>query len=186
VSISPSLKKRLQASADKAKSARQSSRFKKVLGKLVADGLIQTNQVYAPSRGKISIKDCLWAGEFEQRILELLPALVLKRPGIFSDLEHLPADLLGVIKALRRGEATEDFRSVPAASYRQWVARVGHKGKEPTLLKSFRFSQADLGCLRDLSELGYSESDAVRMGLKLMCEKFLGEGEPTDMRATKI
>ena len=181
MSISPDLKKRLQAAAEKARSARQSSRFKKVLGKLVAAGLIQTNQVYAPRRGKITVKDCLWAGEFEPRILELLPALVLKRPGIFSDLEHVPTDLLQVIRALRRGEAAEDFRSIPAASYRQWVARVGQKGKEPTLLKSFRFSQADLRCLRDLGDLGYSESDAVRMGLELMREKFLGNSGPKEI-----
>ena len=178
MSISTELKKRLQASAEKAKSARQSSRFKKVLGKLVTAGLIQTNQVYPPTRGKITVKDCLWAGEFEPRILELLPALVLKRPGIFSDMDQLPDDLQEVIKALRKGEAVEDFREIPVASYRYWLAKVGQRGKEPTLLKSFRFSQEDLRCLRDLSKLGYSETTAVRMGLALIREKLLENVEP--------
>ncbi len=164
----------LQARAKKKRNAilrrRRDPRYLRAMGKLVAAKLLQTQGTnIVPYEGDVHIEDALWAGAIEPRIFELLPAIVLKKPAMFLCDDELPSDLREVTHAIRRGVATEAFRGVPAPKYLAWVERIGHRGKSPTLLKSFRLQQQDLTLLRALKDaLGTSEVDVVRRALRAL------------------
>lgn len=164
----------LQALAKKKRRSlarkRKDERFVRAMGKLVAAKLIETNmEAIVAVRGAVHIDDALWAGTVEPRIFELLPAIVLKKPSLFEGSDALPEDLAQIVRAIRHGEATEPFRGIPAAGYLPWVARIGHKGKTPALLKSFRMRQDDIALLRRLKEeLATTETDVVRRALRAL------------------
>ena len=68
----------------------------------MAAGLLQTNEPVVRHREPLRVADVLWAGEVEPRLLELLPALLVKKPGLFVDARELPDDLDAAVRALRR------------------------------------------------------------------------------------
>ena len=142
--------------AKELKLQRASPRFQKVVGKLLATGLLFSNETIKPYSGKIQLADALWAGEIEPRIYELLPALILKRPSLFKSLEKVPEDLDQVIKSIRKNQANVDFRGIPAKAYLAWIPKVVQSGKLPSLLKSFRFRHDDVALLEDIKSHGYS------------------------------
>lgn len=154
----------LQKAARKAAKAldrkRRDPRFVQVIGKLIDMGLIEINMKGITGyRGKINLEDTLWAGQIEPRVLELLPALVLKKPGIFRGELALPPDLEEVTSAIRHNENLVPFRGIPPKNYLQWIPEVGHRGKHPSLLKTFRFTQRDLKSLRKLHTAINAESE---------------------------
>ena len=162
------LQKRARKKARHYRRKRKDPRFVRVMGRLVAAGYLRTNlaEVQAYS-GKVSLDDALWAGSVEPRIYELLPAIVIKRPGFFDGASALPADLAEIVRGIRRGQATEDFRGISPRDYLAWVPRVGHRNKHPTLAKTFRFRRQDAVLLRTLADmLGVSETDVIRRGLR--------------------
>lgn len=115
------------------------------------------------------MSDVLWAGEVEPRLLELLPALVVKRPSMFTSVKNLPPDLDAVVESLRRDMKPSDFRGISGADIHRWLRRVGHRGKVPARLKAFRFRPADQRLLEQLSkELGVSETEVIRRGLRAL------------------
>jgi hypothetical protein len=135
----------------------------------VDDGLLFVNQEVEPFRGRLAIADVLWAGELEPRLLELLPALVVKRPGMFEMTSELPEDLESVVAELRRGRVPGTFREIPGSDLHRWLLRVGRPGKVPALLKSFRFTPEDLRLLEHLAQkLGLSQTDVIRRGLRAL------------------
>jgi hypothetical protein len=148
---------------------RQDERYLKVLGRFVAEGLLITNQDVVPHAAPIRVEDVLWAGEVEPRFLELLPALLVKRPSLFVDASALPPDLAHAVRRLRRNLDPDPFRNVPGERLRQWLPRVGRAGTVPARLKSFRLKPEDLRLLSALSEqLGVSETEVVRRGLRAL------------------
>lgn len=149
---------------------RESPRFKKVIGRLMGAKLLQGQAEVQLYSGKLSIKDYIWAGHFEPRIFELLPALVIKKPSLFEDLENCPEDLDEVVKEIRGGQAIKDYHGISPRNYLRWVPLVGHKGRQASQLKSFRFSSSDSEILHFLSSKGYSEIGAVREGLRLLAD----------------
>lgn len=151
--------------------ARQSARFRRVVGRLYAAKLLLGTDPYEPHDNPLKVKDCLWAGTIEPRILELLPALLLKRPSLFADPRDLPEDLRAILRDIRRGHAVADFRGIPARGYLAWVPRIGARGKQPSLLKSFRFQPDDIERLLILKRHGLSETAAIRLGLELAVSK---------------
>ncbi len=164
------LKKRAQGRARTIRSARRDTRYERVMGRLIAAKWLRTNvDTLEKHHGKVSLEEALWAGQLEPRIFELVPAIVLKKPAFFAASDELPEDLARIVRAIRRGKATEEFRGIPAANYLAWIPRIGHRGKEPTLPKSFRMRQQDLALLRKLAgELGTTETDVMRRGLKAL------------------
>ena len=143
-------------------------RYLKTIGSLVRTGLLVHNRV-APYRGLVTVEDALWAGDLEPRIFELLPAVLLKKPKLFTRTGPLPQDLAKVLNDLRRGTATQEFRGISAKNYSTWVKRVGRAGKNPSLLKTFRFAEEDLLKLDVLRKLtGDSETDIIRKGMDLL------------------
>jgi hypothetical protein len=148
---------------------RRDPRYRRVLGRLKAARLLITNEDVPEHRDPITVGDALWAGAVEPRILELLPALIVKKPSLFSEVTSLPADVGEVVRAIRRGEVPPALRGVDGAALMRWVPRIGHRGKRPSRAKTLRLTPEDDALLRELShELGLSESDTVRHGLRAL------------------
>ncbi len=164
------LKKRAQKRARGNRRKRKDLRFKQVMARFVAAGYLRTNAEHQEKYdGKITLADALWAGTIEPRIHALVPALVLKKPAFFDKTEDMPDDLADILHAIRHGVADQDFRGIPAHDYLAWVPRIGQKGKEPTLPKTFRFRQEDVALLRSLaSALGTTQSDVIRRSLRAL------------------
>lgn len=141
---------------------RRDVRYRAAIGAFVHAKLLTTNVDVEPEKGPVALKDVLWAGRVEPRLLELLPAVMIKKPSL---IEHatIPRDLEVVLEQLRRNEVPPDFRGIPGEKLLEWVPRVGHKGKLPTQLKAFRFRKEDVDLLEELAAgRGLTEADVVR------------------------
>lgn len=144
-------------------------RFVRVMGRFVQEGLLVSNRDVPRHTKRVRVADVLFAGSVEPRLFELLPALLVKRPGLFEDVTKLPADLAGAVRALRRNQEPPDFHGIPGREVHRWLTRVGRKGKTPSRLKSFRFTPEDQRLLERLaSELGLSETDVIRKALRAL------------------
>lgn len=118
----------------------------------------------------MALEDVLWAGKLEPRVLELLPAVLIKKPSMI-EIATIPRDLEVVLDKLRRNEVPPDFRGIPGEKLQEWVPRVGHKGKLPTQLKAFRFRKEDVELLEELAGArDLTETDVVRAGLRSLAE----------------
>jgi hypothetical protein len=96
----------LQAAARKRYQAlrqkQRDPRFKKVMGRLVAAKLLTTNlEGIRPHDKPVPLEDALWAGTVEPRITELLPAVLVKKPGILRLPKDLPDDVAEIVHAIR-------------------------------------------------------------------------------------
>ncbi len=149
---------------------RKSMRYKKILGRLVAMNLLRTTDDVLLNREKMKLNDLLWAGKIEPRILELIPAIAVKKPSAIVDLENAPEDLKTVIKEIKAANPISKFRKVNPKDYMQWLGSVGQRNRNPTKLKSFRFQKEDLELLKSFKLQGMSEIEAVRKGLKLLAQ----------------
>ena len=123
------------------------------MGKFVAAKLLEHNKVTA-YRGPIDLEDVLWVGNIEPRVLELLPAILLRRPRLIRVTGEIPVDLRSVVGALKKGMATQNFRGVDAEQYVPWVKLIGRKQSPPSVLKTFRFQHADIEKLKSLKHFG--------------------------------
>lgn len=149
---------------------RRSRRYKKILGRLVAMNLLRTTDDVHPNREKMKIKDLLWAGNIEPRILELIPAIAVKKPSAIADLDNAPQELKVVINEIRSASPVSNFKDIKPKEYMQWLGSVGQRKKKPTKLKSFRFQQEDLELLNSFKLRGMSEIEALRKGLRLLAQ----------------
>ncbi len=141
-------------------------RYKKVIGKFITAGLLEHTKVL-PYRGPITLEEVLWVGETEPRVLELLPAILLRRPTLVRVQNDLPEDLRQVLVALRKGIANTDFRGVPHDKYGAWVERMGRKVTPPSVLKTFRFQREDVEKLNSIKKLtGLNETEIIRKALE--------------------
>jgi radical SAM superfamily enzyme YgiQ (UPF0313 family) len=144
-------------------------RFSTVMGRFAGAGLLVTNRAYERHKNPLAVADVLYVGEVEPRVLELLPALIVKRPSLFVSTDDLPKDLAEAVRRLRHDEVPRDFRGIPGRSLHEWLRRVGHRGKVPSRLKSFRFKPADQRLLDELTKrLGISETEVIRRGLRAL------------------
>jgi len=151
---------------------RRDPRYRRVLGRFTQAGLLSASEAFEPNRDALTVADVLWAGEIEPRLLEILPALIVKRPALFTSTQDLPTDLAEAVAALRRNQAPSDFRGLPGADIARWVPLIGHKNKRPSQLRSFRLQADDVELLDELSSsLGISQTDAVRRGLRALARQ---------------
>jgi len=161
------LVERARARYAKIERQRRDPRYRRVLGRFVSAGLLSTNDRTVPQRGAIRLADALWAGEVEPRILELLPALLIKKPSFFEERTTLPDDLAQVVRALRRGEVPAEFRGIPGADLARWLPRLGRSGTAPSRLRCFRFSAEESRLLSQLSrDLNTTEVAVLRRALR--------------------
>jgi hypothetical protein len=144
-------------------------RYLAVMGRFVREGLLIVNHAVPPNDRPLRVADVLWAGALEPRLLELLPALIVKRPALFETVTELPEDLAKVVARLRRDREPEAFRGIPGRDVHRWLVSVGRKGKVAAHLKSFRLTPADQRLLEHLArELGVSETEVLRRGLRAL------------------
>jgi hypothetical protein len=163
------LKRKARARSATLRRRKRDERFTSVVGRLVHEGLLVANHELERNQRPISVFDALWAGEVEPRVLELLPALLVKRPALFEAGQPLPEDLSTAVSDLRRDRIPKDFRGIPGADVHRWLSRVGRKGKVPSLLKSFRLTPEDQRLLERLKDtLGVSETEVIRRGLRAL------------------
>lgn len=169
MTLSEELQARARGKLRKLERCRRDDRYLRAMGRFVAEGLLTTNQPIAPYEESVRVSEVLWAGEVEPRLLELLPALLVKRPSMFADAAELPEDLALVVRRLRRNLEPPAFRGIPGADLYRWLPKVGRKNKLPARLKSFRFKPEDLELLRHLSDtLRLSETEVLRRGLRAL------------------
>jgi hypothetical protein len=165
------LQRKAQGKQKRLARLRRDPRYRASLGAFVHAKLLTTNVDIPAKKGPVALKDVLWAGRLEPRLLELLPAVMLKKPSM---IEHssVPTDLDRVLDHLRRNETPPDFRGIPGEKLQEWVPRIGHKGKLPTQLKAFRFRKEDVDLLEEIAkERGLTETDVVRAGLRALSTK---------------
>lgn len=163
------IQRRARLAAARMARGRRDPRYRRVIGRLAALGLLVTNFEVDDEPGRLRVADVLWVGSLEPRALELLPALIVKSPGMFEDPPDLPPDLDSVVRSLRRGDVPESFRGIPGSNVAGWLHRVGRKPGPPSRLKAFRFRPSDLELLRELSlELGLTETDVLRRALRAL------------------
>jgi len=159
--------------------ARQDPRYRRVIGRFCAARVLETNYEVPEHREPIAVDDALWAGKFEPRILELLPALVVKKPSLFEMPAELPNDLSDAVRSLRRNETPDTFRGIPGPDVAKWLPRVGHRGKKPSRLKCFRLTDEDLRLLEELSRArDLSETDTIRHALRALARVSEGGSNP--------
>lgn len=165
------IKKRARARNARYEKARRDPRYTKVIGRFTSEGLLEAPGV-VPTRGMVTLEDALWVGEVEPRVLELLPALMIRRPKLLAHHEALPDDLREVVSELRRGRAHTCFRSIEPQKYAPWLERLGRKKGMPSVLKSFRFTTEDAAILEALSRRwGVGETEAIRKALRIAADR---------------
>ena len=163
----------LQARAQKRHQAlrrkHRDPRFRNVMGRFLEEGLLETKvEGITPRRQAVPLDDALWAGTVEPRIMELLPAVLVKKPNLLRMPKVLPDDVVEVMHAIRHGKPAPSFRGVAPDQYLPWVTAVGRKGRAPSVLKSFRFQQEDSRRLARLRESlpARSDTEVIRMALE--------------------
>jgi hypothetical protein len=148
---------------------RRDPRYLRVMGRFIGEGLLFSNESIPPHREAVSVDDVLWAGRAEPRLLELLPALIARRPSLFEDVSQLPEDLARVVRGLRRNRVPETFRGLSGQRIYRWLEPLGRQKRAPAVLKSFRLTPQDVRLLKQLAdELGATETEVLRRGLRAL------------------
>jgi hypothetical protein len=138
---------------------RNDRRFLDTMGLLVAKGLLRTNKPVAlyPNK-RLRVDDAIWAGQHvEPRILEVLPAAVL-RLGRHFDLDaDKHADLARTVARLRvREDHGDEFQGIPYAKLKVWAEmplpdRRVKPAAEKKVAKTFRFHPQTVERLQEMA-----------------------------------
>ena len=156
------LLKKFQAKARTLVAAKRKARFRYVVGKLKRAKLLDAPGI-PEYGGPIEIEDVLWAGTFEPRILEVLPALITTRPK-YLRIYQMPEDLRQVLDGIRIGNICLPFRGISPKEYSKWLPR---EGRGSARLKTFRMHQDEIQQLKRLRiALGLrSDAEVLRQAL---------------------
>lgn len=163
---------KLQKLAARKLKLRKDPRFQEVMKVLKAYGLLYTPQSHPlkyPLK-QITFEQIDFAGKLEQRICEVLPALVLRHPSVIADPQNMPQDLKAICEEIRRkGTATSSFRGVAPTAYMTWVQEFKRpNSKDRQIRVNFRFSHEDKKRMERLrKKLGIeSNSELIRRALE--------------------
>lgn len=136
----------------------QDARTQRVLGFLLAKGLLVGQDVPRNGEAKLRIKDVLWVGDHvEPRALEVLPAAIIHFPRTFLGTIDMPVALADVIEAIVNGDMRgPDFRGMRYRDMRKWANRGTADGRTKPLSeirvnKTFRLSPAAIDALKKRS-----------------------------------
>lgn len=151
---------RIKKQAKRDEKMRQDRRFLDAMGFLVSKGFLRTNLDLAllPNK-RLRIDDIIWAGKnVEPRILEVLPAAVLRLRKHFDFDPMIHQELGRIVEQLRRREDKGDaFLGVPYDKVKVWadfplrdkrVKAVGAK----KIVKTFRLNQTAVARLKKKAE----------------------------------
>src|SRR5258707_34054 len=103
---------------------RRDTRYRLVMGFLTAKGFLRTNQALPLLPNiRIPLEDAIWAGKYvEPRILEVLPAAIIRLPNHFQIEREKHKDLLGVVDRIKAGEKDgPNLWDIPFEKFRPWV-----------------------------------------------------------------
>ena len=167
------IKKRAAKARRAAEKARTDPRYARVVGRFMRENALFDPEIW-PCQARPTLDECLWVGTHaEPRVLEVLPALLLRRPAaIMFEGQRVPEDLKQIMLDLKRGKATQDFRGIPAAKYAHWVTRFGRKGASPRATVTYRFSSEEIAALDALAaKWDCTPSAAIRKAVALANSK---------------
>jgi hypothetical protein len=162
--------KRIIELAKKDAKNRLDFRFIDVMSFLTSKGFLKTNlNIPLRPNKRININDAIWAGKnVEPRILEVLPAAVLRLEKHFDLNPELHPELYKIILQLKNNANTgDDFYHVPFVKLKYWVdfplldkrTKILSKKK---ILKTFRLSPEVVKTIKRLAqELGLTEVQLV-------------------------
>lgn len=164
------LLRKIKAKAKIDERNRHDPRFLETCGFLVAKGFLKTNMdVPLLPNKRIRLDDALWAGQHvEPRILEVLPAAVLRLEKHFDFDPLRYPDLAETIEHLRQGDKKgPEFRGMPFEKLRQWVNfplpdKRMKKLAEKKILKTFRLDPRAVARLKEMAKKkGVTETELV-------------------------
>lgn len=153
-----------------------SSVDRRVLGFLVAKGLLFAPHVTPCSSAKIKISDAIKVGlTAEPRVLEVLPAALLHFPRSFLGHHDMPEKLKQVLDCIRRGDVSGPTLSgVPYTAMLRWANeqlpdRRTRPESERKITKAFRLKKATLDKLsKEAAKAGVSPTSYLE---RLLSEK---------------
>lgn len=168
------LLKKIKEKARQDKKNRRDPRFLNVLGFLVAKGFLQTNIDVRPAPNRhLRIEDALWAGQnVEPRILEVLPAAVLRLEKHFDLDPEKHEKLAQLVAQLRKGQEKGDaFYEIPYDKIKVWTRLPLKDGRmkavaEKKVTKTFRIKPAALARLKEIAKkMNCTETEALERKL---------------------
>ncbi len=164
------LVRRITQAAKRDRKRRHDRRYLETMGFLVAKGFLRSNQdlLLLPNK-RLTILDAIWAGmNVEPRILEVLPAAVLRLPRHFDLDATRHEELYATVERLKNAEEKgEPLWGVPYEKIKVWVklplpdGRVKEFGKKK-ITKTFRLKPEVARKLKEFAKrLGCTETEAV-------------------------
>lgn len=144
-------------------------RTKRIIGFFVGKGLLIANDIKPTPSIKLNIEEVIEVGlEVEQRILEVLPAAMLRFPKSFMHWEKVPEKLNIVLDCLKNNlDEGPDLAGIPYKNLRKWAEfQLPDKRTVPVSERkvkvSWRLSRKVVDEIkRTARENGWSESDVV-------------------------
>lgn len=168
------LLKKIARAAKEDEKKRHDRRYLEVMGFLVAKGFLRSNQDILPAPNKrVLIDDAIWAGKnVEPRILEMLPAAVLRLPKHFDLDRAKHTELAVTIDRLKRMDA--DGPALWGIAYNKlkvWTDFDLRDGRTKTfgekkVTKTFRLSPAAISKLKERAKkLRCTETEALEKAI---------------------
>jgi len=164
------LLKQITRAAIQDRKRRQDQRYLETMGLLVAKGFLKTNQelLLLPNK-RVTIVDAIWAGmNVEPRILEVLPAAVVRLPRHFDLDATKHPELYATVEKLKKAEITGGpLWGIPYEKIKAWVhlqlrdGRVKEFGQKK-ITKTFRLKPDVARRLKEFAKrLGCTETEAL-------------------------
>lgn len=155
------------------------SRYERVIGFLSGKGLLLSNRVTPSKRSKLDVVEALWVGEnLEPRVLEVLPAAVLRFRGQCKRRDALPQELADAIKAIGEDRTPAGgYLGVSFEAMHRWARAPLPDKRTKSIsdrkrLKSFRFSPVVLEQLARLAKKeGITETAVLEELVKVAAER---------------
>lgn len=132
-------------------------RYIKVMGFFCAKKLLLADVKPMPNV-KIDVADVLWvADKIEPRVLEVLPAALIRFPKTFLRADNLPEQLIQIVRTIKAGEKTgPDFNGMSYQQMKRWADlpladRRTKPANEKRQSRTYRFTQKTLENLKKIS-----------------------------------
>jgi hypothetical protein len=170
------LVERIKARAQEDLVKRKDPRFLSTMAFLVAKGFLNTNfEVLKRPNARLRIADAIWAGKnVEPRILEVLPAAVLRLRNHFDLDQQTYPQLFAVVELLRRNEEQgQDFCGVPYQKLKVWAdfplqdrrVKLNQKKK---IVKTFRLHLETIEQLKKIAkDSNQTETEVLERLIKI-------------------
>jgi hypothetical protein len=160
--------KKAKALAKVFEKRRKDQRYKKTMGFLVAKGFLYTNQdITMIPNARIKIDDAIWAGRnVEPRILEVLPAAVMRLTKHFDYKPEKHIDLKVAIEKIKNGESGHFF-GIGLEKIKPWLNINLSDGRtkktvNKKVMKTFRLLPETVEKLKRLKvKSGQSEAEII-------------------------